>query len=87
MTTTEVRVSNPTGLHARPAASLVSLAKSFVSTITIKYGDKSANAKSILAVLALGASQGATLTISTDGVDEQVALDQILDAFSNNLGE
>ncbi len=87
MITVAVTVSNPTGLHARPAASLVALAKSFTSAITIKYGEKSANAKSILAVLTLGASQGASLTISTDGVDETAAAEQILEAFSNNLGD
>ena len=82
-----ITLTNPSGLHARPAAILVSLANSFTSDITIQYRDKTANAKSILSVLSLGASQGAILDIAVTGRDEASAVDTLLSAFSRNLEE
>lgn len=82
-----ITLTNPSGLHARPAAILVSLAKSFTSDITIQYRDKTADAKSILSVLSLGASQGATLDIAVTGLDEISAADTLLSAFARNLEE
>ncbi len=83
----EITLTNPSGLHARPAALLVELAKSFSATITLQYGEKSADAKSILSVLSLGASRGASLTIVGEGVDETNAVNKIAAAFTANLGE
>ena len=85
MLSCDLTLTNPSGLHARPAALLVELAKSFTATVIIRYGEKSANAKSILSVLSLGASQGAFLTIVTEGEDETMALNQISAAFRDNL--
>lgn len=82
-----ITLTNPSGLHARPAAILVSLAKSFASDVTVQYRDKMADAKSILSVLSLGASQGAELDVTVDGTDEASAMDTLLDAFAHNLEE
>ena len=87
MISRDITLTNPSGLHARPAALLVALAKSFASNVTVRYKEKTANAKSILSILSLGASQGAPLTVMAEGADESAAIDQISAAFSNNLGE
>ncbi len=87
MMSRDITLTNPSGLHARPAALLVALAKSFTSNVTVRYKEKTANAKSILSILSLGASQGAPLTVMAEGADESAAIDQISAAFSNNLGE
>jgi phosphocarrier protein HPr len=73
-------LTNPTGLHARPAALLVKAAGNFVSEVClykIQEPDNRANAKSILSVLALGASQGTEIVIETSGEDEEKALETL----------
>ncbi|PSR32555.1 MAG: HPr family phosphocarrier protein [Sulfobacillus benefaciens] len=82
-----VTLTNPSGLHARPAAVLVATAKAYVAQITLQYGDKTANAKSILSVLSLGAAQGSQIDIVIDGSDEVAAADALGTIFGNNLGE
>ena len=64
-------VTNPVGIHARPAGLLVKEAKQFSSTTTIIKGDKSAKAGSLMKVMGLGAKQGDELTIQVEGPDEE----------------
>jgi phosphotransferase system HPr (HPr) family protein len=67
-------VFNEEGLHARPASLFIQCAKKYASNITITKGDDSANAKSIIGVLALAAAKGNEITISAEGADEQSAV-------------
>ena len=87
MLTRSVLIANPTGLHARPASQLVQLAKTFQSRITLRADEKMANAKSILAVLALGAGQGCQVEIEAVGSDEEDAVQQMVAAILSGLGE
>ena len=75
----EVSVFMPAAvaLHARPAASFVKTAMRFRSHVTVAAGSKAADAKSILAVLALGATGGTRLTLSAEGEDAPAALDAL----------
>ena len=73
-----VPVTNRIGIHARPARLLVQLAARFDSKISIRCDNKNANAKSILGVLKLGATQGKTLIISAEGEDAQDAIDALV---------
>lgn len=82
-------VRDEVGLHARPAALFVKEAGKFQAAITLKYGEKEANAKSILEVLTLDASQGAELTVRAEGDDAKNALDSlqaILEAVGPSSG-
>jgi phosphocarrier protein HPr len=74
MTSNDVTLQDEAGLHARPAAQFVKMANSFSSTITVQAGEKTANAKSIMKVLQLGARKGTTITISAEGADEAEAV-------------
>ncbi len=81
----EVTVQNKTGLHARPAAMFVQKAGKFSSTITVIKEEREANAKSIMSVMALGASQGSTVVIRAEGSDEEeavTALVELVESFS-----
>jgi phosphotransferase system HPr (HPr) family protein len=69
-------------LHARPAATFVKTAMRFRSRVTVGVNGKVADAKSILAVLALGATGGTSLTLGADGEDAPAALDALATCVS-----
>ena len=76
-----VVVSNPQGLHARPADLLVRLANQFESTILIGRGGETVDCKSILSLLTLGAAQGTELSLTAEGDDAESAIDSIEQFF------
>jgi len=84
-----VKLVNPLGLHARAAAKLVRCATQFDSRIILrnKKANASANAKSILSLLALAASFGITLDMMIEGKDESDAAKAISDLFATGFGE
>ena len=69
-----VEVVDPAGLHARPAARFVQVASRFASRITIRVGDREADAKSLIAVLGLTIRPGTQIAIQAEGDDEAAAL-------------
>ena len=71
-------VLDPAGLHARPAAQVVRTAGRFQSRITIRVGDRTADVKSLIALLGLTIRPGAEITLSADGPDDAVALAALL---------
>ncbi|MEG1857594.1 MAG: HPr family phosphocarrier protein [Pseudoflavonifractor sp.] len=88
MYSTQIKIVNRTGFHARPAADFVALAGKFRSTIEVqRVGEEdSYNGKSIVMLLALGLSQGEEATITANGEDERDAV-EALAALINNLQE
>src|SRR5260221_12624212 len=72
-----VIILNKVGLHARPARLLVQTAAQFQARIQLKFGDKVANAKSMLGVLKLGAELGDTLVVHAEGEDAEEALNTL----------
>jgi phosphotransferase system HPr (HPr) family protein len=81
----EVAVALPDGiaLHARPAGVFVKTALQFHSSVTVASNGKLANAKSILAVIALGAVGGTVLRLSAEGDDAAAALDALATCVTN----
>jgi len=80
-----VTVSNPEGLHARPADLLVRMASKFKSKILIGKDGELVDCKSILSLLTLGAAQGTELSISADGADAAEALESIAQLFDTGF--
>jgi phosphocarrier protein HPr len=78
-TTIEVRVTLPADvpLHARPAGLFVREAARFNAEVTLAANGKRANAKSILEVLALGATGGTEVVIAASGGDAAEAADHL----------
>lgn len=74
------------GLHLRPAAKLVQVAKQFQSTVFLKCGGKIADLRSILSVLALCATMGTGLDVEAAGDDEDDAVQAIEQVFSSHGG-
>ena len=87
MKTVELTVTNPTGLHARPAKVFVQLAKQYQCDIWVSHGEKKAKAKSMLSVLTLGVVTGGKIRIETDGEDEDAAIQALEEAVRSGLGE
>ncbi|TMD77233.1 MAG: HPr family phosphocarrier protein [Chloroflexi bacterium] len=81
-----VTLGSKSGLHARPAAVFVQNAKGFQSQITLSKNDKTANGKSILSVLTLGAEQGDQVILKIDGDDAQFAIDKLVPLLEGDLG-
>jgi phosphocarrier protein HPr len=83
----DVTIQNKVGLHARPAAALIKTASGYLSRIFICKDGRSADAKSMLAILALGVVQGTPVTLRADGADEMEALEALKRLIDNNFGE
>lgn len=66
-------VTDPLGIHARPAGLIVKMAAGFKSTIMIDNGAKKADAKRIMAVMSMGIKQGQDITVTVEGEDEEAA--------------
>ena len=78
MVTKDFIVKNATGLHARPATLLAKKAAQFKAEVNIQNGDKTVNAKSLIGILSLGAGKGSNLKVTTAGIDEELALAEIV---------
>ena len=81
----KVTVKNQTGLHLRPAGILCRTAMLYKSHISLKHGDTTANAKSVLAVLGAGVKTGDELEITCEGMDEQEAMEAMVNLFESGL--
>jgi phosphotransferase system HPr (HPr) family protein len=82
-----VTVIHRQGLHARPAALFVQLAKTFTSRITVKKGRKVVDGKSIMGLLTLAAGRGARIAIVIDGPDAAEALERLAELVTRPLDE
>ena len=86
MPSREIVIGSRIGLHGRPAAMVVRTAAAQPVTIRIsKEGGKPVDASSILAVLALGARGGDTVTIEADGEGADAALDSLAELLVRDL--
>lgn len=78
-------INDPAGIHARPAGLLVKECGKYASTINIKKGDKSADAKKIFGVMGLGVKKGETIECVIEGADEAAACSAIEEFVKANL--
>ncbi|RPI54732.1 MAG: HPr family phosphocarrier protein [Acidobacteria bacterium] len=87
MLSRSVTVANRLGLHARAAAKFVHLASRFQSHVKVSRGSQTMDGKSIMGILLLAAATGTVLTVSTEGDDEQAALDALCGFIQTGFGE
>ncbi len=80
-----IRIASPAGLHARPAELFAKKALSFAAQIEIIKGDQRVDAKSILHILTLGATQGTELVIQARGVDAEQALEALVELVNSDF--
>ncbi|MFN3985871.1 MAG: HPr family phosphocarrier protein [Rhodocyclaceae bacterium] len=87
MPRTDAEIINKLGLHARASAKLTQIASNYASEIWLERNGRRVNAKSIMGVMMLAAARGATITIDTQGPDEDAAMRALLDLIANRFDE
>lgn len=78
-------ITDPLGVHARPAGVLVKEAAKYQSSITLEKDGKSGDMKRIFAVMGLGVKCGETVTVKVDGPDETEAASAVESFLKANL--
>ena len=81
----EYTITDPVGIHARPAGILVKEIKKYASTVTVIKGEKAVNALKLLALMGMGIKQGDTVKVTVEGADEDAAAAAIEEFFKANL--
>lgn len=80
-------IENSEGLHMRPAGVVAKEMGKFVCDVTIVFGDKRINAKSIINIISACIKTGAEITFECDGEDEEAAMAKVEELASQNFGE
>lgn len=78
-------ITDPMGLHARPAGMLVKAAARFTSKVTVTAPTGTADARRLIALMRLAAKQGMELTITVEGPDEEAAAAELQTFLAANL--
>jgi phosphocarrier protein HPr len=87
MQTRKLVIGNPRGLHAEACGRIVHIAQRFRCNLSLVVKGRRVSARSIVAVMLLTASMGATVRIEVDGPDEGLAIREIAALFHDGLGE
>ena len=78
-------LTDPVGLHARPAGDFVKAVQKLSCNVTLEKGGKKVDAKRLLAVMGLGAKGGDIITMSFEGEGEEEACKMMQEYLENNL--
>ncbi len=78
-------ITDPEGIHARPAGAFVKEAAQFPCTVTIAKDGKEVDAKRILGVMGLGVKCGMEIVLKTDGEKEEEAMEHLSTFLKENL--
>ena len=87
MVSRKVTITNPTGLHLRPAGVLCRDAMEFQCSVLFRFKDTTANAKSVLSVLGACVKSGDEIELICDGEDEEEAMRTMTKVIADGLGE
>ncbi|PPK52971.1 HPr family phosphocarrier protein [Marinobacter persicus] len=82
-----VTIINKLGLHARATAKLVATASEFDSSVQLRGKGREVDAKNIMQVMMLAASQGTEVELVADGPDEEEAIDALVALIDDYFGE
>jgi phosphoenolpyruvate-protein phosphotransferase len=82
-----LRILNPTGLHARPAAIVAATVRQFTSDVRLVKDGSEANLRSVVSIMALEVSGGDTVTVVARGPDAREAVDRLSRLLADELRE
>ncbi len=80
-----VKVTNPVGLHARPATYFTEQANEYKSSVSVEKDDRRVNAKSLLGILSLGITKDTEIQLIANGPDEIEAIDGLVALIQSNF--
>lgn len=80
-----LKLTNPEGLHARPAALFVQIANKYSSELELEAHGKAVNGKSIIGIMSLGAFQGEEITLTAKGKDSKELILELKELFDNEF--
>lgn len=83
----KIVISNPTGLHLRPAGIFCNTASRYKCRVSFRYDETTANAKSVLSVLGSCIKKGDEIELECDGPDEEEAMAAMIAVIKSGLGE
>ena len=78
-------ITDPLGMHARPAGMLVKAVAPYASKITVTAPTGTADARRLMALMKLAAKQGMELSVTVDGADEETAAAELKAFLEANL--
>ncbi len=79
-------ITDPLGIHARPAGMLAKAAKSFSdTTVTVTKGDTTVKASQLMKLMSLGIKQGDVISVAAEGPSEDTAIAAMQAFFQENL--
>ncbi len=84
MVSQTIIIKNAEGLHARPATEIAKNATKYTSTVELDVMGNKFNAKSVLNIMSAGIKNSTQIQIICDGVDEEKALEEVLQTFKEN---
>ena len=87
MITKKVKIQNTEGLHARPATQFVKIASKYKSDVFVSKNGREVNGKSIMGVMMLAAAKDSELILKVDGIDEQEAMDALIELINKKFYE
>lgn len=87
MVTKTLTVTNPQGLHMRPASVLAGAMGKYKSEITITHNGNAINAKSVMNLIAACIKCGSEIVIACNGEDEQAMLEEAVSMIESGFGE
>ena len=82
--TKEICVINRKGFHARPATVFVEVASKYTGEITVTYGNRKVNGKSLIALMSLSVPHNGVVTINVEGNDVEKTMKELEDILGIN---
>ncbi|WFA09169.1 HPr family phosphocarrier protein [Tissierella sp. Yu-01] len=80
-----IKLNNPDGLHARPAAIFIQVASKYTSDLEIEAHGVTVNGKSIIGIMSLGAFHGEEITLIAKGQDEKQMIQELKNLIENQF--
>ena len=84
MVSKKIIIKNAEGLHARPATEIAKRATQYTSSIQIDVNGNKYNAKSVLNIMSAGIKNSTEITVICEGVDEEKALEGLVETLKEN---
>lgn len=84
--TKELTLINKYGMHVRPAGALAKVCQKYMSEVSVANGETTVSGKSVLGLMTLEAPVGTVLTVTAEGDDANLVMDEVEELVGNRFG-